>query len=69
MTIRTVSADQACAESMSRIDDAITIVHTGDRHLLLNMPRDIEELAAATQSRPARSWWGRIGDALGLGTR
>lgn len=64
MTIHTVNADQACARTFARLDDGITVAHTGEHHLLLNMPRSIDELAEVT--RP-RSWKERAAHFLGFG--
>ncbi|AWB82828.1 hypothetical protein C3B44_11215 [Corynebacterium yudongzhengii] len=49
MTIRTVNADPACASTLARLDETITVARTEDNLLLLNMPRSIAELAEATK--------------------
>ncbi|WIM67582.1 hypothetical protein QP027_10905 [Corynebacterium breve] len=52
MTIRSLNdASPACATTMARLDDSITVAHTNTSTMLLNMPRSIDELEEATQSQ------------------
>ncbi|WP_018296547.1 hypothetical protein [Corynebacterium lubricantis] len=51
MTIRSIdNASPACASTMARLDDSITVAHTQESTMLLNMPRSIDEWNDATQS-------------------
>lgn len=54
MTIRAVNADKACATTLARLDESITVARTNDNDvLLLNMPRSIDEIEEAFP-RPRR---------------
>lgn len=55
MTIRAVNANKACATTLARLDESITIARTDDNNvLLLNMPRSIDEIESAI-ARPRRA--------------
>lgn len=51
--------------TLEKSGDAISVVHTGDKHVLINVPRSIDELAAATNPRP-RGIRQRVAHFLGL---
>lgn len=54
MTIRSVNADKACATTLARLDESITVARTTDNDvLLLNMPRSLDEIEQAIE-RPRR---------------
>ena len=60
MTIRTVNTDTACATTFARLDDSLTVAHTEDNTLLLNMPRSIEDLAQATDAKKHSGFFRRL---------
>lgn len=50
MTVRSINASAACAGTMAKLDPSITVARTGESTMLLNLPRDIQEIDKATES-------------------
>lgn len=52
VTIRFIdNASPACASTMARLDDSITVAHTHESTMLLNVPRSIDEINDALETR------------------
>lgn len=50
MSVRSINTQLPCARTVARLDEAaITVARTGDKILLLNIPRNIDELGKATR--------------------
>ena len=60
MTVRSLNTDEACAKTFARLYDNITVARTGENVLLLNMPRNIEELAAVAQDDEQPGFLARV---------
>ena len=41
----------ACASTVAKLDPSITVAKTGENTLLLNLPRNIEEIDKATEDK------------------
>lgn len=66
MTIRTVNTDAACASTFARLDKSPIVAHTEENTLLLNIPRDIEDLDAVTKPKGVLGFFNRMGDRFGF---
>lgn len=60
MTIRTVNTDTACATTFARLDDSLTVARTEGNTLLLNLPRNIEDLAEVTGATEKKGFFSRL---------
>ena len=60
MTIRTVNTDTACATTFARLDDSLTVARTEGNTLLLNLPRNIEDLAEVTGATEKKGVFSRL---------
>jgi len=48
MTVRSINGPAACASTVAKLDPSITVARTGENTLLLNLPRNIEDIDKAT---------------------
>ena len=48
MTVRFIHAPAACASTVAQLEPGITIAHTEKSTMLLNLPRNIDELDKVT---------------------
>ena len=48
MTVRSINGPAACASTAAKLDPSITVARTGENTLLLNLPRNIEDIDKAT---------------------
>ena len=48
MTVRSINGPAACASTVAKLDPSITVAKTGENTLLLNLPRNIEDIDKAT---------------------
>lgn len=56
MTVRSINASAACASTVAKLDPSITVAKTGESTMLLNLPRDIEEIDKATKTQRFNRW-------------
>ncbi|AKK12128.1 hypothetical protein [Corynebacterium uterequi] len=65
MTVRTITSERPCTATRIRLAgrerDVITVAHTPSNLLLLNLPRRIDDIAAATEAPRRRRWWRLLG--------
>ncbi|WP_175934286.1 hypothetical protein [Corynebacterium sp. Marseille-P4321] len=50
MTVRSINAPAACAATVAKLDPSITVARTGESTMLMNLPRDINQLEQATDT-------------------
>ncbi|AQQ16304.1 hypothetical protein CGLAU_11880 [Corynebacterium glaucum] len=50
MTVRSINASAACANTVAKLDPSITVARTGESTMLLNLPRDIAEIEKAAEA-------------------
>lgn len=60
MTVRSINGPAACASTVAKLDPSITVAKTGENTLLLNLPRNIEEIEKATAEKSIFSRISRI---------
>lgn len=65
MTVRSINASAACAGTVAKLDPSITVAKTGQSTMLLNLPRDIREIDAATDTGTFAAVRRRVGKLLG----
>jgi len=51
MTVRSMNGPAACASTVAKLDPGITVAKTGENTLLLNLPRNIEEIDKAMEDK------------------
>lgn len=60
MTVRSINGPAACASTVAKLDPSITVAKTGENTLLLNLPRNIEEIDKATEDKSLLSRFSRF---------